>query len=60
MSDELLLEPVREHLRAHGPPGLARRIRVERAELGDDAGLAGAAAWERATSSAEDREGAGE
>lgn len=45
----LLLEPVRSYLHLYGPPGLADTIDVRVAELGDDAGLVGAAAWSRAT-----------
>ena len=40
---DLLLEPIRQHLRTHGPSGL--RVEVVGAALGDDAGLAGAARW---------------
>lgn len=36
-------------LRDHGPPGLEGEIEVAVAALGDDAGLAGAAAWDDAT-----------
>jgi glucokinase len=39
-----LLESVRSWLAEHPPPGLPA-VRVERAALGDDAGLVGAAAW---------------
>lgn len=49
LSGELLLGPVREHLRAHGPLGLRDEIELRAASLGDDAGLVGAAAWLRAT-----------
>lgn len=42
---EALLEPIRRHLSRHGPRSLPVPIRVVRAALGDDAGLAGAAAW---------------
>lgn len=45
---EMLLEPVRERLARHGPPGRSEPIALRSAELGDDAGLAGAAAWRRA------------
>ena len=41
-----LLESLRSWLAKHPPPGLPT-IRVERAALGDDAGLVGAAAWTR-------------
>jgi glucokinase len=40
---DLLLEPIRQHLRTHGPSGV--RVEVVGAALGDDAGLAGAAGW---------------
>lgn len=45
---EMLLEPVRERLARHGPPGRSEPIGLRCAELGDDAGLAGGAAWRRA------------
>jgi glucokinase len=41
----LLLETMRAALAAHGPPALDPAIAVVGAALGDDAGLAGAAAW---------------
>lgn len=43
---DLLLEPIRLHLGEHGPSGLT--VDVVGADLGDDAGLAGAAAWPEA------------
>lgn len=45
---ESLLAPLRDAVAAQGPPGMRQPIAVVRAELGDDAGLAGAAAWHRA------------
>lgn len=45
---DLLLAPVREALDRHGPRNLAEPIEVLVADLGDDAGLVGAAAWHRA------------
>jgi glucokinase len=45
---ELVLEPIRALVRAQGPHALPSPIAVVQAELGDDAGLAGAGAWERA------------
>lgn len=48
---ELMLEPVRSYLHRYGPPGLADTIDVRAAQLGDDAGLVGAAGWARATGS---------
>jgi glucokinase len=42
---ELLLRPVREWLSRYGPRDLASPIEVRLAELGDDAGLVGAAGW---------------
>jgi hypothetical protein len=39
---------VREALDRHGPRNLAEPIEVLVADLGDDAGLVGAAAWHRA------------
>lgn len=47
-SGDLLVEPVGKHLEQHGPPDLPTPIEVRTAELGDDAGLVGAAAWHRA------------
>jgi predicted NBD/HSP70 family sugar kinase len=41
-----LLDSLRRWLDEHPPPGLPR-LALARAELGDDAGLAGAAAWSR-------------
>lgn len=46
---EVLLDPLRRHLDRHGPPGRDERIELRTAELGDDAGLVGAAAWREAT-----------
>ena len=48
LNDDLLHEPLRAALEAYGPQGLTRPIRIARAELGDDAGLVGAAAWAEA------------
>jgi len=45
---DVLLGPLREALVAHGPPAMDPPIAVVPASLGDDAGLAGAAAWGRA------------
>jgi glucokinase len=45
---DLLLDPIRAALAASGPPGLDEPIAVVNATLGDDAGLAGAAAWSQA------------
>lgn len=45
LAGEPLYRPLREALAAQGPKGLPHPIRVERAELGDDAGLIGAAGW---------------
>lgn len=45
---ELLLEPIRSCLGRFGPRGLPKPIHVVAAALGDDAGLAGAAAWSEA------------
>lgn len=45
---ELLLDPIRAALERAGPRGLPRPIAVVAAALGDDAGLAGAAAWSEA------------
>lgn len=45
---DLVLDPIRELVDARGPRALREPIDVVNAELGDDAGLAGAAAWGRA------------
>lgn len=45
---DLLIAPIREALDLRGPPALPTPIEVLVAELGDDAALAGAAAWRRA------------
>lgn len=45
---DVLYQPIQDHLARYGPPALAEPIRVVGAALGDDAGLIGAAAWERA------------
>ncbi len=45
---DLLLAPLREALDRHGPPNLPEPIEVLVADLGDDAGLIGAAAWRQA------------
>jgi glucokinase len=50
-----LVESLREWLADHPLPGLPA-VRVERAALGDDAGLAGAAAWVRMFPLAEEPE----
>jgi glucokinase len=47
---DLLLPRVRQYLETYGPQDLPTPIQVVVAELGDDAGLAGAAAWLEATS----------
>jgi glucokinase len=45
LNDDLLHPPLLAALEAYGPQGLADPIRIVRAELGDDAGLVGAAGW---------------
>lgn len=45
---DLVLEPIRTLLTERGPRALPEPITVVNAALGDDAGLAGAAAWDRA------------
>jgi glucokinase len=45
LAGDLLYEPLRGALAAYGPRELPDPIRLVRAELGDDAGLAGAAGW---------------
>jgi glucokinase len=52
---DLLVPAVRSHLDVHGPAGLPAPIEVLVAELADDAGLTGAAAWRRATRAARRR-----
>ena len=42
---DLVLGPVRDAIATVGPTDLADRMDVVEAALGDDAGLAGAAAW---------------
>ncbi|MFO7961343.1 MAG: ROK family protein [Nitriliruptoraceae bacterium] len=49
--DPGLLATVRAGLVEHGPRALQPPIEVRTAELGDDAGLVGAAGWSRATAS---------
>lgn len=51
LNDDLLHPAIRAHLDAEGPP--AMRIELARAALGDDAGLIGAAALERAITGVE-------
>jgi glucokinase len=46
LTGHLLTDPVKAWLREHGPVGLP--VDVSTAALGDDAGLAGAAAWAEA------------
>jgi glucokinase len=46
---EILLDPVRDWLARYGPQGLPQPIKIDVAALGDDAGLAGAAAWRSVT-----------
>lgn len=48
-NDDLLQSEIFEHLQNTGPPDLTAPTQVVTAELGDDAGLAGAAAWCRTT-----------
>lgn len=48
-NDDLLQAEIFAHLQKAGPPGLAAPTDVVTAQLGDDAGLAGAAGWRRAT-----------
>jgi glucokinase len=45
---ELVLGPIRRLVAERGPYALPKPIEVVNAELGDDAGLAGAGAWHRA------------
>jgi glucokinase len=45
LTSDLLHDPLREALDVYGPRELPKPIAVVRAELGDDAGLAGAAGW---------------
>lgn len=46
---DLLIPPLQRYLARYGPPDLATPIEVLEAQLGDDAALAGAAAWTLAT-----------
>lgn len=46
---ELILGPLRTHLRDSGPPDLPEPIELAVAATGDDAGLVGAAGWQTAT-----------
>ena len=48
LNGDLVLEPMRQLLASRGPRQLPEPIVVVNAALGDDAGLAGAAAWHRA------------
>ncbi len=48
LNGDLVHEPVRDMLREYGPRNPARPIEVVAADLGDDAGLIGGAAWELA------------
>jgi glucokinase len=48
LNGDLVLEPIRNLLESRGPRGLPEPIAVVNAALGDAAGLAGAAAWDRA------------
>jgi glucokinase len=48
LTGERLTDPIKAWLQHHGPVGLPHPIDVFTAKLGDDAGLAGAAAWEEA------------
>ena len=45
---QLILEPIRETIREVGPADLVDELVIVEAALGDDAGLAGAAAWTEA------------
>lgn len=48
LNGELVHGPVRRLLAEHGPGNPSRPIEVVAAELGDDVGLVGGAAWELA------------
>jgi len=48
LNGELVHQPVRALLAEHGPRNPSRPIEVVAAQLGDDAGLVGGAAWELA------------
>ena len=48
LNDDLLHEPIAAAVAAYGPQDLPAPIRIARAELGDDAGLVGAAGWSEA------------
>lgn len=49
LNGDLALDPIRMAVGRLGPRALSEPIRVVVAELGDDAGLIGAAAWRKAT-----------
>ncbi len=63
LNGDLVLDPIRRLLETRGPRGVPDPIAVVNAELGDDAALAGAGAWERAftpaAASRPERPGAG-
>lgn len=49
LTGEFLDEPLRQAVLRYGPRDMPAAVRVERAALGDDAGLIGAAGWHAAT-----------
>lgn len=53
LNGDLALDPIRTAVDRLGPRALSEEIRVVVAELGDDAGLVGAAGWQEATGPAE-------
>jgi glucokinase len=48
LNGDIVLDPIRNLLESRGPRGLPQPIAVVNAALGDEAGLAGAGAWDRA------------
>jgi glucokinase len=48
LAGDVLLDPLRQAVQSYGPPAMVPPIAILPAALGDDAGLAGAAAWAKA------------
>lgn len=48
LNGDLVLDPIRRLIETRGPRGLPEPVAVVNAELGDDAALGGAGAWDRA------------
>ena len=45
VQEELLMQPLRERIKAGVMPRFAEHLSIERATLGNDAGMIGAAKW---------------